>query len=195
MWHKIFQEIHTRNGTYKLVEIEGVTRIKKADRQTLRGFKSEMFVIWCTLSSGKSYPIAFTDEHLRDDAYKYLENSENKVPLLGLKEFFWREYMTDDLASTLVLYKPLTQVSIIVNHFVRQGVPYSSLVQKDAFMQFSPKELNQMASKIPIKLPKGIEEIWSKTLWCPEPVIRRGVTPYQFYKIIVKKYEESTVIV
>jgi hypothetical protein len=196
---RIIQEIPSYDGMIHTNVIADVLGMSRADNQYLKGFTLPQWVIWCRLPLGKRYPIAgFPNSNKRDEVYKTLKGATSNVMILDYNECF-----TDPIMTTFQVKNMLenrTNLHVHLKQCMQRIVTTSrmdfvSLLDLDAFKDFSITHMHRWNENIPMLIDKEREikysKIWAKSLYVPRKYLNMGMTPLQFFDNLIKINNET----
>lgn len=195
---KIIQELPSYNGRIRINEINGITRVNKADNQTIKGAELPQWVIWCSLPGG-SYPIAhFPNSRKRDECFEYIVENDSSIIILEYNKFFTDAILTDKqvegiLKSNNMLFQ--NHIKNIITKLIESGTEFVALQDLDAFKDFSINHLQRWREGIPLEIDEvrasRYTKIWAKCLYTPLKYVNMGITPLQFYHNLIKLNNEK----
>lgn len=171
----IIQEFLSWNGSLKYNVLRDIQSFRKADEQTVRGFATPRPVIWLKFKTN-SYPLIFSNVSLRDAFYAKMEDNEELT--LTLEEYFWEELLSAAKVAELIHVEPKVHFNKIINHLLTIFT-IEELCTKDAFKNNRILATYQQN----LVLPEDTR-ILARTLWTPPFVLKKGITPAQFYKYL-----------
>lgn len=139
-------------------------------------------VIWASTSRG-NYPIIFSSQNLQLKAFEVLFNtSSDQTVVLDLNKYFFEEIIPDHVAKEYVRTKLISHMRSCLLHLQTKKQIYE-IQQTAAFRHIPLTDLIKISKGDNVEIERQ-EELWAKTLYTPTHLLKRGVTPRQFYKLL-----------
>lgn len=188
----IVKEIPSRTGNISTNTIRDCTKLDIQDNVNLKGFNQRQDVIWVINQLGR-YPIAaFPNKNKRDQAYEHIVKSHNTVVVLDFNIFFTENYATDDFTKQCLRKMKInlqTHIySCISKILEKDNISLPELLERDAFKSLSIKEMERFLQQDKVNIDPSIAALWAKTLHTPASILRMGISPLQFFKILCEQH-------
>lgn len=184
------------NGNLKVKVLHDVEKISIPNGTTeIKNFSKPQFIIRVFHKHGE-YPLAhFPTNYVRLKCAEYIQANSN-LPSLTLDTNMWHSVSyVDDIVATAQLKSMdlFTALKSCVNYMMMTyEITGPSLTTLDAFVLCPPSFINNvlLGVSMPIKNADSVAKLWGKTLPVSPLYTKKGISKYQFWKILINKNNE-----
>lgn len=178
--------LYNARGYLNFVEIEGVTKIEKAGKTGIPTLKNQKWFIVIS-SKEKEFTLGyFQSEVQRNTLYKYLmKNKSQPLVEVNYYEYLCESIVSDETASEYITYTLGNHISYVKHYLARNHI---DLEKCDAFRGIDLKTF------LKHKVDEDLAKTWCQCLPYPKQMQSLGINIYQFYKILIRKHNESFIV-
>ncbi len=157
--------------------------------------------IWITYDENRTFPIMFPTNDKRDKALAAIEAATSPVVILDFNEYFTNSilkaaYVEKNLPKNK--YRLSVHLGQCIRYIMkRENVALDIIATRDAFKNFTMFQLDllrrtyneQNNGIIEISESQLAPQCWSKCLYTPKSILKKGITPLQFITQLINNEE------